>query len=96
MKIVIEISQTIRVAPYEMIKPTIGMEFEIPEGADVKKFYLEKYREVKKIWNLHLYNLLYDTKRREKVESIYEYAQSLVLDQETFLTFRPKKKKGSK
>jgi len=95
MRITIEISQTIRVAPYEMIKPTIGMEFEVPEGADVKKFYLEKYREVKKIWNLHLYNLLYDTKHREKAKSIYEYAQSLVLDQEVFLTFKSMKKKGS-
>lgn len=98
MKILIEISQTIRIAPYTMVKPTIGIEFEVPEGTDVKEFYLEKYREVKKIWNLHLYNLLYDTKNREAAENLYKYVQTLVLDQEKFLKLKPKKKKkkGSK
>ncbi len=96
MKITIDISETIRVAPYETIRPGISIEFEVPEGADVKEFYLKKYRDVKNLWNLHLYNLLYDTTQRTKVKDIFEHAQNLILGPEKFPMFKLKKKKKKK
>ena len=97
-KITIEISQTIRVRPYETIKPSIAMDFDLPktwDEMDEKRktaWYRERYKDVKKIWNLHLYNLLYDTSKRHKAEDVFEYAQDLVLGEETFPTFKKKRK----
>ena len=96
MKITIEISQTIRVVPYEMIKPGISMEFEVPEGIDIKEFYKEKYKEVKQVWNMHLYNLLFDTSQRSKAQDAFDYAKTLILEGEKFPTFRLKNDKGGK
>ncbi len=93
--ITIEISQTIRAKPYETIKPTISMVFPIPSrpDLDMAEFYREKYKEVKKIWNLHLYNILFDVSRRNKLKDVFEHAKNLVIGGETFPTFKKKPKK---
>lgn len=95
-EIYIEISEGIRVAPYEIIKPTIGIKFEVPEEVNIEEFYKEKYRVVKRLWNMHLYNLLYNTSQRHKKDSAFDYAQQLILSKEKFPTFiiKKKKKKG--
>ena len=36
------------------------MEYEVPDGVNLEEFYQEKYREVKRIWNMHLYNMVYN------------------------------------
>lgn len=87
IEIYIEINEGIRVAPYEIIKPIIGMKFEIPDGANIEDFYKEKYRVVKRMWNLHLYNLLYNTSQRHKHDNAYNYAQALISGKEKFPTF---------
>ncbi len=92
-RINIEISETIRVAPYEVIKPTISVSYDIPEGRDIDEFYKEKYREVKRTWNKHLFNLLYNSKIRLEEEDIWAYAHKMVSGREKFPVFKPKKKK---
>jgi len=89
-KITIEISETIRGKPYEVIKPTISVTYTVPNGEDLEKFYKRKYKDVKRIWNLHLYNMLYNTSRRHKSKSIYKFAESLIADEEKFPTFKIK------
>ena len=100
MKITITINEAIRVAPYEVVKPSISIEYEVPRGVtNIEEFYKEKYREVKRIWNMHLYNQLYSTSKRHKAEDIFEFAQDLVLGKEEFPTFVLKensKRKGEK
>ena len=87
MKINITISENIRTRPYEIIKPTISMEFEVPEGEDIQDFYQEKYRVVKRIWNMHLYNLLYNVDVRKNSKSVFDFAEDLVLGKEKFPKF---------
>ena len=99
--ITIGISQTIRTQPYEMVKPSIDISFDLPSGTsldtelDIEEFYKEKYPEVKRIWNLHLYSLLYDTTKRRKAGSAFKHVQSLI-SEETFPTYRVKKKPSKK
>jgi hypothetical protein len=94
MKITITINESIRVAPYEVIKPSISIEYEVPQGTiSIDDFYKEKYREVKRIWNMHLYNQLYSSSKRHKTEDLFEFAQDLVLGKEQFPTFVLKTKK---
>lgn len=88
----IEISESIRVAPYEVVKPTISVSYEVPEDADLEAFYKEKYREVKRIWNKHLFNLLYNSKVRLE-EDVWAYAHKMVSGKEKFPVFKPKTKK---
>jgi len=90
----IEISETIRLAPYEVIKPSISMTYEVPEEADIKEFYQEKYREVKKLWNMHLYNQLYNSSNRIDMEDTWAFAQKMVSGKEKFPVFKSKNKKG--
>ena len=97
MKIVITINESIRVAPYEVIKPSISIEYEVPQGiVSIDDFYKEKYKEVKRIWNMHLYNQLYSTSKRHASEDIFEFAQDLIIGKEKFPTFVLKPKKGEK
>jgi len=86
-RITIKIAEGIRVAPYEVIKPEIAMEFDVPDDVDLEKFYREKYKEVKRIWNLHLYNLLFNTDARQKANNVFDYATELVKFNEKFPTF---------
>ena len=94
MKISITIAENIRVKQYEIIKPTISMEFEVPEGVEIQDFYQEKYRVVKRIWNMHLYNMLYNTTNRNQIGDVHKYAEQLVLGTEKFPKFILKKKEG--
>ena len=87
MKINITIAENIRTRPYEIIKPTISMEFEVPEGKDIQDFYQEKYRVVKRIWNMHLYNMLYNVDVRKNSKSVFDFAEDLVLGKEKFPKF---------
>lgn len=89
-RITIDITEAIRVRPYEVIKPSISITFDVPRGVNLEKFYLMKYKEVKRIWNLHLYNLLYNTRARHAAPNIFDYAEDLVLGKEKFPTFKPK------
>lgn len=92
-QITIIITESIRIAPYETIKPSISMSFDIPLNTDIEEFYKRKYRIVKRIWNLHLYNLLYNTSRRHKAETVFGFAEDLILKNEGFPTFKNKGKK---
>ena len=95
MKITITINEAIRVAPYEVVKPSISIEYEVPRGVtDVEEFYKEKYREVKRIWNMHLYNMLYNTTNRNQIGDVHKYAEQLVLGKEKFPKFILNKKEG--
>jgi hypothetical protein len=94
MKINITIAENIRTRPYEIIKPTISMEFEVPEDEDIQDFYQEKYRVVKRIWNMHLYNMLYNTTNRNQIGDVHKYAEQLVLGKEKFPKFILNKKEG--
>ena len=97
MKINITISETIRVAPYEVIKPAISCEYEVPQGVtDVAVFYQAKYREVKRLWNMHLYNMLYSTSTRGGHDNIFDFAEELLLGKEKFPTFKLRKQKKQK
>jgi len=97
MKINITISETIRVAPYEVIKPGISCEYEVPQGVtDVAVFYQEKYREVKRLWNMHLYNMLYNTSKRSGTKDVFDFAEDLLLGKEKFPIFKLKKQKTKK
>ena len=87
-KITITIGENIRTKPYEIIKPTVSMEYEVPDGVDAEEFYQEKYREVKRIWNMHLYNMVYNTDIRATCKNINEYADSMVLGREKFPVFK--------
>lgn len=91
----IEISEGIRVAPYEIIKPTISVSYEVPDNVDLEDFYKEKYREVKRIWNKHLFNQLYNSKVRLEEEDVWAYAHKIVSGKEKFPVFKhkPKNKK---
>ena len=46
-KIVITIAENIRGKPYEILKPNISVEYEVPEGADIEEFYqsIERLKE---------------------------------------------------
>lgn len=92
-QLTIIITESIRIAPYETIKPSISMSFDIPSGTDVEEFYKKKYRIVKRIWNLHLYNLLYNTSQRHKAETIFSFAENLILKNEGFPTFNQRGEK---
>ena len=92
-KITITISHTIRVQPYEMIKPEVSMDFEVPEGTDLDEFYQEKYKEVKRFWNKLLYNHVFDLKNRNDIDNIYAYAKDLVTGKEIIPTFKQKPNK---
>jgi len=92
-QITIEISEGIRVAPYEIIKPMISMTYDVPEDVDLEDFYKEKYREVKRIWNKHLFNQLYNSKVRLEDEDVWAYAHKMVSGKEKFPVFKPKTKK---
>jgi len=97
MKITITINESIRVAPYEVVKPSISIEYEIPRGVtDISKFYKEKYKEVKRIWNMHLYNQLYSTSKRHASDDLFEFAQDLILGKEKFPTFVLKENSNNK
>ena len=87
-KIVITIAENIRGKPYEILKPNISVEYDVPEGADIEEFYQEKYREVKRIWNMHLYNMVYNLDKRHDTKSLKEYARDMVLGKESFPVFK--------
>lgn len=87
-KITITIAENIRGKPYEILKPNISMEYEVPDGADLEEFYQEKYREVKRIWNMHLYNMVYNTEKRNEFGDIKEYAKDMVLGKESYPVFK--------
>ena len=87
-KITIKISESIRVAPYEVIKPEIAMEFEVPDDVNLEDFYREKYKVVKRIWNMHLYNQLFNVKKRQKEDNVFEFARMLMKGKEEFPTFK--------
>ena len=89
-RITIEISETIRGKPYEVIKPSISVAYDVPDGENLEDFYKKKYKEVKRIWYLHLYNMLYNTSRRHKTKSLYKFAEGLIADEEKFPTFKVK------
>ena len=48
-KITITVGESIRVQPYETIKPVVTMEYEVPDDVDLDEYYQEKYKEVKRI-----------------------------------------------
>lgn len=95
-KITITIAENIRSKPYEILKPNISVEYEVPEGVDIQEFYQEKYCEVKRIWNMHLYNMVFNTDKRHEFNSIKEYATNMVLGKENFPVFKLTKKQGGK
>ena len=86
-KITITIGESIKVQPYETIKPIVTMEYEVPEDKDLEDFYQEKYKETKRIWNMHLYNLLYNVDVRKNSKSVFDFAEDLVLGKEKFPKF---------
>lgn len=90
-KIVITIAENIRGKPYEILKPNISVEYEVPDGENIEEFYQEKYREVKRIWNMHLYNMVYNTDQRNGSKNLKEYAREMVLGKESFPVFKLKK-----
>ena len=95
-KITITIGESIRVQPYETVKPVVTMEFEVPDGVNLDDYYQEKYKEVKRIWNMHLYNLLYNVDVRKNSKSVFDFAEDLVLGKEKFPKFilkQPEKEK---
>jgi membrane-bound lytic murein transglycosylase MltF len=95
-KITITIGESIRVQPYETIKPIVTVEFEVPDNEDLEEFYQEKYKETKRIWNMHLYNLLYNADVRKNSKSVFDFAEDLVLGKEKFPKFilkQPEKEK---
>lgn len=94
-KIVITIAENIRGKPYEILKPNISMEYEVPDGINLEEFYQEKYREVKRIWNMHLYNMVYNTEKRNEFGDIKEYAKEMVLGKESYPVFKLTKKEKS-
>ena len=69
-KISITIGESIRVQPYETVKRIVTMDYEVPDSVDLDDFYQEKYKEVKRIWNMHLYNMLYNVDLR-KIAKVY-------------------------
>ena len=95
-KITITIGESIRVQPYETVKPVVTMEFEVPDGVNLDDYYQEKYKEVKRIWNMHLYNILYNVDVRKNSKSVFDFAEDLVLGKEKFPKFiqkQPEKEK---
>ena len=64
------------------------------DGEDIQEFYQEKYRVVKRIWNMHLYNMLYSTTNRNQINNVHQYAEQLVLGKEKFPKFILNKKEG--
>lgn len=90
--ITIEISETIRVAPYEVIKPGITGTFEIPPGVDVDEFYQECYRELKRLWNKQLINMLHNSDKRMETEDVKSFALDLLHGKEKFLNLNQKPK----
>tara|TARA_R100000008_G_C3586267_1_gene172574 strand:+ start:2805 stop:3110 length:306 start_codon:yes stop_codon:yes gene_type:complete len=95
-KITITIAENIRSKPYEILKPTISVEYEVPDGWEVQEYYELKYREVKRIWNMHLYNMVYNTEKRTEIGDIKEYAKEMVLGKESFPVFKLTKKGDDK
>tara|TARA_B100000902_G_C27000981_1_gene759852 strand:- start:165 stop:461 length:297 start_codon:yes stop_codon:yes gene_type:complete len=91
-KITITIAENIRVKQYEIIKPAISMEYEVPEGVDLEEFYQEKYRETKRLWNMHLYNMVYNVDVRRDAKNLHEYVDNMILGRERFPVFKLDKK----
>ena len=95
-KISITIGESIRVQPYETVKPIVTVDYEMPDSADIDEFYQEKYKEVKRIWNMHLYNMLYNVDVRKNSKSVFDFAEDLVLGKEKFPKFILKTEKDEK
>ncbi len=90
-EITITISETVRYQPYENIKPEVTATWDVPADVDLDEFYLEKYQDLKKIYNRHLYLLLYHVQKRLKGfnGNPFKHVKGLLKGNETFPHFRP-------
>jgi len=87
------ITETIRHAEFQNIKPSISAEFDVPEDCqNLQQFYIDCYKVVKKVWNMHLYNMLFNTQQRKEASSLMEFAGTLVTGKEKMPKFKFKEK----
>ena len=92
--ITVSIGETIRLREWENIKPIISAEFDVPEDCDsIEQYYNDCYRVIKKVFNLHLYNMLFNTQERKKSDSLINFVSELITGKERFPKFKFKEKK---
>ena len=80
VKMTISIGETINLGNYESVKPEITVEFnwdELKDQREISEIYQELYPEVKRLFNMHLYNLLFDVQTRREADSPFSYVLSL-------------------
>jgi len=76
----ISIGETINLGNFESIKPEISVEFDgdaLKDNRALSEIYQELYPEVKRIFNMHLFNLLFDVQSRRKADSAFSYILNL-------------------
>jgi hypothetical protein len=91
--ITISIGETVRHKEWENIKPEVSAEFNVPEDCDnLDQYYNECYKVLKKVFNLHLYNMLFNTQERKKSDSLINFITELITGKEKFPKFKFKEK----